>query len=53
MNNKSIEEAKLKDFYPDAKSWFELLGIVLAATTSICVVSVLIISYVVGIDILT
>ncbi len=51
MKQKSIEKVNLKEHYPDAKSWFELLGIVVFATMSICVVSVLAISYFVGIDI--
>jgi len=53
MKNRELEEAKLKELYPDTKSWFELLGIVFMATASICVISVLAISYFVGIDIFT
>ena len=50
-NEKNLKAVKIDDHYPDAKSWLELLGIVIFATTSICIVSVAIISYFVGIDI--
>ena len=51
MKDKNLEDMQLRELYPDTKAWLELLGIVFAASASICLVSVLIISYFVGIDI--